>query len=229
MHPISNAKHKYISIPRGFSEGRILSKNCQSRYFTPQTYQEADIVGVRPIGGLSRIEGLASQAVFTPHTKELHFFFIGQYIEEEKDYPIYESIPSHGVAIGRLSWYDYRDYRVFRLNRPDSAEIGHRIIDEISLFGRQQYGYMPIFKLVCGALAIEWLYFKQYRRFRAITAREAAPYLSGPGLICTALVQAVPLKLGINILPPGCAALPCAFTEALEAGILKEVTQSIRR
>ena len=197
----------------------------QSLSFATRPYQPGDIVGVEPTGSFSRLQGWCSRVVFTPHAKLLHFFYIGEYIEEENDYVIYESIPSHGVTIGRLSWYDYQVYRVFRLNRPDAAEIGHRIIDKVSLFGRSGYGFTDIIGLICGILHIEWNQWKAYRRLRAITAQEIAPYMAGKGLLCTELVHSVPLHLGIDILPPGCAALPCAFVQALNDGILIEVTQ----
>jgi hypothetical protein len=50
-------------------------------------------------------------------------------------------------------------------------------------------------------------------------------YMSNKGLLCTQLVHDVPLRLGIDILCPGDAALPCAFIEAVQADILVDITQ----
>ena len=68
----------------------------QSAVWQPDTYQLADIARVHP-KDWSRIEAKASELVFTPHVKWLHHFLIGQYLADENDYVIYESIPSHGV------------------------------------------------------------------------------------------------------------------------------------
>ena len=195
----------------------------QSAFWFPDTYQPGDIVGVTPTGW-SKIEARASQVVFTPHTPLLHWFFIGKYISAEKDYVIYESIPSHGVAIGRLSFYDGQKYKVFRINQSD-PELGARIIDQVSLFGRQPYGYMSILRMLPAVIALEWAQWKLSHRLRAITARDMYIHMSNTGELCTQLVFDAPHKLGIDILLPGDAALPCAFIEAVKAGILIEVTQ----
>ena len=216
-------------------------KIYQSKLWFGDTYHPGDIVGLDP-NGWSKIQSKASQAVFTPHTPLLHFFFIGKYISKEKDYVIYESIPSHGVAIGRLSFYDGQKYKVFRINVPSNlkqplsdgkviyvntptADFGEHIIDEVSRFGREHYGYPSILRMLLGIAFIEWQQWKMFHRLRAITARDMYIYMSNKGKLCTQLVHDVPLKLGVDILPPGDAALPCAFIEALECGKLVEVTQ----
>ena len=195
----------------------------QSLHWFGDTYQPGDIVGLTP-SGWSILEARASQAVFTPHTPLLHWFFIGQYIPKERDYVIYESIPSHGVAIGRLSFYDGQKYKVFRINGLD-PEVYSDIILEVSRFGRESYGYMSILRMLPAILAIEWTQWKTRRVLRAITAREMYIHMSDKGKLCTQLVHDVPLKLGIDILLPGEAALPCAFIESIECGKLVEVTQ----
>lgn len=198
-------------------------KIYQSKLWFGDTYHPGDIVGLEP-DGWSKLQAKASQAVFTPHTPLLHFFFIGKYISKEKDYVIYESIPSHGVAIGRLSFYDGQKYGVFRISHPNTA-LGQCIIDEVSRFGREHYGYPSILRMLLGIAFIEWQQWKAFRRLRAIKARDMYIYMSDKGKLCTQLVHDVPLKLGVDILPVGDAALPCAFIEALECGKLVEVTQ----
>jgi hypothetical protein len=195
----------------------------QSQCWFGDTYQPGDIVGLQP-GGWSRLEARTSELVFTPHTPLLHWFFIGKYISKEKDYVIYESIPSHGVAIGRLSFYDGQKYRVFRINK-SNRDLGEFIIDEVSMFGRQQYGYPSILRMLAGIAVIEYASLRAIYRLKTVTARDMYVYMSNKGLLCTQLVHDVPLRLGIDILPPGDAALPCAFIEAIEVGILIDVTQ----
>ena len=197
----------------------------QSLFWSTKTYQPGDIVGVTPTGW-SILEARASQAVFTPHTPLLHWFFIGKYIAAERDYVIYESIPSHGVAIGRLSFYDGQKYKVFRINRTE-PELGEAIIDEVSLFGRKTYGYMSILKMLPAIIAIEWLNWKLTKKLRAITASAMYAHMSSTGELCTQLVHDVPKKLGVDILCPGDAALPCAFINAVNEGLLIEVTQGV--
>lgn len=196
----------------------------QSLCWFADTYHPGDIVGLTP-SGWSILEAKASQAVFTPHTPLLHWFFIGQYIPKERDYVIYESIPSHGVAIGRLSFYDGQKYKVFRINNIANWKGNEAIIDEVSLFGRKPYGYMSILRMLPAIIAIEWAQWKVSRYLRAITARDMWMHMSNKGELCTQLVHDVPLKFGIDILCPGDAALPCGFINAVKAGLLKEVTQ----
>jgi hypothetical protein len=204
-----------------------MSKGKQSALWLPDTYWPGDFVGLRP-SGRSRIVAVAMSKVFTPATELEHWFLIGKYIPEENDYVIYESIPSHGVAVGRLSWYDGCIYQVYRVNRPDAAAIGVKIIDEVSLFGRRDYGYLSILDMLAGIINIERNEWQKYKRLRRVTMYDMSGYMSRTGELCTQLVHDVPLRLGIDILPKGMAALPPAFIAAAEAGIIREVTQGAK-
>jgi len=189
----------------------------QSRFWRPDTYQPGDIVRVANRG----IEARASQLVFSPHSIYLHHFLIGNYIPKENDYVIYEAIPSKGVAIGRLSMYDGQAYSVLRL-AVGSQMIGKVVVDDVSLFGRAAYNYIGILRLLIQGIRIECRQWQSYHRFKAITARDVT--LGDKGLLCTQLVVDAYLAVGVAILPPGEAALPCAFEDAIAAGILVEVT-----
>jgi hypothetical protein len=182
----------------------------QSLVWTSQTYDLGDIVEVAD----KNLEAKANQFVFTPHTPYLHHFLIGNYIAEENDYVIYESIPSHGVAIGRLSFYDGKNYRVLRLNRWDSKIVGGAVINDVSLFGREGYDYIGMINLVGQVIRIESMYWRTYRKFKAVSSRDVI--INGNGLWCTELVVQAYLKAGVSILPPGCAALPSAFQESVD-------------
>lgn len=181
-------------------------------------------MGTRSTGMLGVVEGYASEKVFTPHTPLLHWFIIGGYIADENDYWIIESIPSHGVSIGRLSMYDWKDYRVFRLSSDDGT-ASRRMVDRASIYGRQYYSYLGILRMFQGVISIEWRYFKQSRRFRAIYPREMLPYEERHGVLCTRFIKEIAESAGVQILPDGDAALPATFIEALEVGIIREVTQ----
>jgi hypothetical protein len=202
------------------------AKLQQSKYWLSATYWPGDFAGLRP-NGRSRIVAVAMSKVFTPATELEHWFWVGKYIPEEKDYVIYESIPSHGVAVGRLSWYDGCIYQVYRVNRPDAAAIGVKIIDEVSLFGRRDYGYLSILDMLAGIINIERNEWQKYKRLRRVTMYDMSGYMSRTGELCTQLVHDVPLRLGIDILPIGMAALPPAFIAAAEASLIKKVTQSM--
>jgi hypothetical protein len=200
-----------------------MGKRRQSKYWLSDTYWPGDFVGLRP-SGWSRIVAWLMSKVFTPATELEHWIFIMAYIPEEGDYSIVESIPDGGVRIGRLSWYDGCLYHVYRVNRPDAADIGIRIIQEVSLFGRREYGYLSILDMLAGIVNIERAEWRQYRRFRRVNMRDMAGYMSKTGEICTQLVHDVPLRFGIDILPPMEAALPPAFMDAWRLRLIIEVT-----
>lgn len=201
------------------------TKIRQSSVWLESTYHQGDIVMVHPVDKLGRLASRGAQLIFTPHTNKMHVFMIGEYIPEEKDYVIYESIPSHGVAIGRLSFYDGYEYNVLRLNTDDSAAVGIRAVKQVSKFGRKPYGYFTILQVVYGAVLLFYAQFKREHHFRALTARDMSVFLSySRGEICTQLVPEVYRSAGVEILPLGDADLPCAYIEAVQLRTLKEVT-----
>lgn len=202
-----------------------MSKVKQSLYWFSSTYQLADIVRVVP-NDWTRFLNKASEFAFTPHIPWLHHILIGQYIPNESDYVIYESIPSHGVAVGRLSWYDGNKYSVLRLNVPISSFVGERVIADVSLFGRANYSYLSVLAVMGGLIKIEYANLLTNHKLKAANAYDMLPYSSDKGLMCIQLVVDAYRKAGVEILPSGCAALPCAFEEALNLGLLIDVTQS---
>ena len=108
-----------------------------------------------------------------------------------------------------------------------ARQLGVKIIDEVSLFGRREYGYLSILDMLAGIINIERNEWQKYRRFRRVTMFDMAGYMSRTGELCTQLVHDVPLRLGIDILPKGMAALPPAFIAAAEAGLIIKVTQDM--
>jgi len=200
-----------------------MSKIKQSQYWSPSTFRMGDIMRVVPKDWAGHIEGKASQFAFTPHTKYLHHFIIGDYIEKYNNYQIGQSTPAHGVNIRWLSDYDHYDYSVLRLNSPDSAKIGQWAWEALPFEGLRLYGYVSILELVGEILGIEYASWKTSHRFKAISASDVD--LSDKGLICTQLVPDLYREAGVEILPAGWAPLPCAFEAALEDGIFIEVAQ----
>lgn len=201
---------------------RRIMKLRQSLCWFPGTYEPGDIFAIET----GSIQSRLARMLFTPHTNLGHFGFIGNYIPDENDYVSFDSIPRKGTEIGRLSWLDGKAYRVLRINQ-DAFDLGQRLIEEVSLFGRRLYGYPSIIRMLIGIAIIEYASWKANHRLKTVTARDMAIYMSNKGLLCTQLVVDVPAELGIDILPPGDAALPCAFIEALEQELLVDVTQNI--
>ena len=192
----------------------------------PASLQVGDIFRVIPPGG-DRFEAKASELAFTPHTPWLHHFICGPYLPEYNNRAIGQSTPAHGVNIRLLS--DYNNYKVsvLRLNRPDSAAIGQMAWDALAFDGLRPYGYMSMVELVGELVGIEYAYWKVQHKFKAATAYDVK--LGDQGLLCTQLVYDLYLRAGVSILLPGAACLPCAFQDAVNSGILIEVTQNVGR
>jgi hypothetical protein len=81
--------------------------------------------------------------------------------------------------------------------------------------------------MLAGIINIERNEWQKYKRLRRVTMYDISGYMSRTGELCTQLVHDVPLRLGIDILPIGMAALPPAFIAAAEASLIKKVTQSM--
>ena len=199
----------------------------KSQAWWPHTYAPGDIVGYKPTGW-SSIEGRLNQITFTPHIALLHWFIIGNYIPDENDYVIYESIPSHGVALGRLSWYDKKYYRVFRPNVPMSRVLSERVINDISLFGRQHYGYTSIITMVLAILRAEISTYRASHKLKSIKPSEIKPFMSQHGLLCTQLVARAYHNAGYDVVDDKDAALPAAFINSLNREVIFEVTMQLK-
>ena len=104
-----------------------------------------DIAGVIEPGLVCRL----SSKFILPATPYLHHFLIGEFIPDENDFVILESIPSHGVAVGRLSDYSGFPLGIFRPNREtvlstakiSPEQLGQKAVWQATKWGRARYDY----------------------------------------------------------------------------------------
>ena len=90
-----------------------------------------------------------SSKLILPPSEFLHFFLIAEYIPGENDFVILESIPSHGVAVGRASWYLDKKVAFFRPSTENilttlkisPEELGQLAVWQATKWGRSHYDY----------------------------------------------------------------------------------------
>ena len=178
-------------------------------------YRAGDGVGVYGSGPL---DWLSENAV-TPHTKLFHFFVIGDYIEEDDDYVILESI-GKGTAVGRLSWYAGKQYTVFRMNDPDYVALGKLAAERASIFGRRHYDYALYLKLFTWAAGY-WTKELATGHFPPRAVRtDQIPYKTDHDFICIELYFAIWNLVGRRIRAHGHAPMPAEVINAVKRGTL---------
>lgn len=139
--------------------------------------------------------GRLSARLILPSTDFFHFFLVADYIPIENDFVIYESIPSHGVAVGRLSWYLNQTVAIFRpaleevLSRSilKPEELGQRAVWQATKFGRCKYDYR-----LCAIICFRTLFgcFKSFFKgdgFNIIFTD--IPFSRDKRLLCTEMVD----------------------------------------
>jgi hypothetical protein len=180
-------------------------------------YLPGDIVGVPANHLLARL----CHSAFEPHTNLFHWLIIYEYVPDERDYIILESIPK-GVAIGRLSWYKGNDYRVFRPN-VDDPTVGKKVCQELTRYGRNGYDWLVFITLPFDCLAILVRQIAIEHRLHPIRPSEL-PYRADHRLTCTEAANLGWTRVGYSLVPAGVFPLPAAFIEAVRRRRLKEVT-----
>lgn len=131
------------------------------------------------------------------------------------DYEIYESIPRGGVEITSLSTYlDAGDtVLVFRFAAPEIRKYGGYAVSEAFRMGRMEYGFLPVVRLIWGYL----------------TCGKLPPWRAGDiklnfdgWPICTQFGNQVwKRSTRHSPIPDGVPALPWAYMEALERGVIE--------
>lgn len=104
-----------------------------------------DIAAVIETGLVCRL----SAKLILPTSPYLHHFLIADYIPDENDFVILESIPSHGVAVARLSDYIASDLGIFRPSRVNvlstmaisPEQLGQKAVWQATKWGRARYDY----------------------------------------------------------------------------------------
>ena len=186
-------------------------------------YQHGDIGGVPSYSLLGKL----NKAIFWPHTQLYHFFVIADYIPEENDYVILEST-GKGISVGRLSWYNGKEYRIFRPSGDEVAKLGVRACRALTQFGQAKYDYRLYVKMIFGCMAVwlEHIWYKMtvkdYGFYWDIRPAEL-PYARDSKFICTEAANEAWRLVGHPIIPNGVIKLPSGFIEALYLRNLVEI------
>ena len=179
-------------------------------------YQPGDIVGVV---GKGIIPWLSYHAI-VPSTDLFHFLLIRDRIGTE-DYEILEM--RKGVAVGRLSWYQSRQYIVFRVNHENAAEMGKLAVNLASKFGRHKYDWKLYVRIFAWALGY-WLkeIFTGHIPPRPVYPTRI-PYETDQDFICIELVFEAWKQVGFRIREHGHAPVPAEIILARDRGDLEVI------
>ena len=180
-------------------------------------YLPGDIVGVPARHVLARL----CYHVFWPHTKLFHWLIIYEYIPEEQDYVILESIRK-GVVVGRLSRYKGSGCRAFRPVVSNPA-LGKRACHELTRYGRNTYDWLIVLTLPFDCLAVLIRQLATEGCLRPIRPSEL-PYRVDHRLTCTEAANLGWARLGYPLVRSDVFPIPAAFIEAVREGRLREVT-----
>jgi len=191
-------------------------------------YQHGDIGGVPSYSTLGKL----NKAVFWPSTDLYHFFIIADYIPDEDDYVILEST-GKGISVGRLSWYNGKEYRVFRINDPEAKLLGWKACQRLTQHGQAKYDYGLYIKILAGCLKVwagklwtrlgGFVTRSQELSFTWMIAPAELPYARDSRFICTEAANEAWRLVGRPPIPDGVIKLPAGFIQALYHHKLKEV------
>jgi len=170
-------------------------------------YQTGDFAFIK--GGFLSI---LSNAIFTPSTRLYHTLIIGQYLPDEDDYIIFESLAS-GVRTGRLSWYSKCTYVVLRLHDPQSEIFGRIAMNECTKFGRWGYDFGMFFLIVKDLMGIWIRQLAVEHRLHQVNATELT-YRENRSLICTEFVNLAYKPTQRPPVPVGVLPIPSSILEA---------------
>lgn len=166
-----------------------------------------------PASGLGK---KMSQMVL-PISEYYHFGLIFEAFED--DYIILESTPK-GVNVGMLSWYLNKPGDIISVLRADvDKDLRQAAPFALIPYARSGYGYWQFGKLIWDGIKI-WL---RERRIRKIHYTEFQDFLDSDSPICTRAVEIAYLAVGAPIIDPNYPAIPAAFEDAINKGILKEI------
>jgi hypothetical protein len=187
---------------------------------------------VYPVGSIIHFYGnpaslltQGSRAFFYPHTWYYHTAILGEYIPEERDYEILESI-NQGVRLGRLSFY--KD-RIFRLYWPTGVNqgIGRDIKIRASKFGRVNYDWLFYFDIAIAFIKVQINNLKVYHRF--FSARPDELHVNRHvNFVCTRFSEEFWSLYNADVpFPQTWAPLPAAYEKAVEEGKLELIGENV--
>ena len=183
-----------------------------------------DLVLVKKPGALGKL----LDEWFIPGSAEMHLIVVGDYVPEENDFLIIESIPRHGVQIGRLSWYAKDTVRIFRPS-PDFVplyfngtpeELGVRAFHQATKYGKDKYDFRII-------LTVVWITATICMRNWASGRGWHVSYTDFPNtrdqrVICTELGYEAYRDL-FPVVDSRYLPLPCNFIASYEKGLLNHI------
>lgn len=180
---------------------------------------------IHPVGAIIQFEGdkksplvIGAHYIFWPETWYYHVAILGEYIEDENDYEIVESIGS-GVRLGRLSFYNGRTYRILW---PSGAQLedGKKAWRKASKFGRRRYDFKFYFKLPFRLCWMQAVNLFKYRSFFKVTATQLGAE-KGQGMVCTKFGSYVWRQVDENYpFPSYWAEIPASFEAAIKMRFL---------
>ena len=195
LRPIYSRRHVAKLDVHARSRHNIAMRitNLHSRAYAQFTekIRPGDIGAVVETGLVGRL----SARFILPSTDFFHFFLVADYIPLENDYVIYESIPSHGVSVGRLSWYLPFTVAIFRPNTDEvlsrtilkPEELGRRAVWQATKFGRCKYDYR-----LCAIIMLRtfWGCFRNLSRGKGFYIDfTEIPFSKDKRLLCTEMVD----------------------------------------
>lgn len=177
--------------------------------------QAGDIFAVKGEGFLGRL----SSRLMAPPTDRFHFGLV--WLKADDDYLILESI-GKGIAVGRLSFYEGKDVRFYRVDCPE--ELRTQAPVELTRWGRSKYDYSLILKIATQGL---WLVIKHLvtgGKLRRIRAEELS-WCHNNSFVCTEACDIGYLAVGVSI-TQGICPTPSAFRQAELEGRITELEVS---
>lgn len=179
--------------------------------------QRGDIFAIKGEGYLSRLQ----TNLILPQTDRFHYGLLGEYIKEENDFVILESIQK-GTAVGRLSWYIKSDIKFYEVNDPDSKRLGKEASIQATKWGRAKYDYRVYIWIFWNAMKLFARQLWEEHRLRKVHITEFPPLPKDKRLLCTELGRES--YRGIYpILPLPLAEFPAAYELARLTGSINLV------
>ncbi|GAI81139.1 unnamed protein product [marine sediment metagenome] len=170
-------------------------------------------IGAKKAKGIEKL----AQRLTAPETDRFHHFLV--WLKRGNDHLILESV-AKGIAIGRLSFYEGKDIKFYRVDCPGELRAAAPI--ELTKWGRSLYDYFLIPKLVIQGIG---LFIKQLfteGRFRRIRPEELT-WAQNNSFLCTEAVDVAYDSVGVNIIPLEVCPTPSAFKQAEIDGRIKEI------
>ena len=164
--------------------------------------------------------GWLSRSFTAPPTDRFHYGLVWEKVDA--DYLVLESI-SKGIAIGRLSFYEGKDIKFYRVDCP--KELRKQAPVELTRWGRSSYDYLlfPKFAIQGIALFIKQLFTEgRIRRIRA----EELTWVQNNSFLCTEAVDIAYDAVGVNIIPVDTCPIPSAFKQAELDGRITEIKEA---